>query len=116
MQSPLLISVVFTQQFKFARKAVDKLCKFLQHKTCQFRTHGASTSTEESKEREEDASCYCAGGVHGAFIWGHVQFRERQLVDQKQQNWTVQARVFWQAQAVSSCAMLCAASGRVLWA
>jgi len=124
MQSPLLMNVVCAQQFKFARKPVDKFARkpvdklrnFSKHGLASSTQSGAATSTEERKEREEDASGNCAGGVHGAFIWGHVQFRERQLVDQNKQNWTVQARVFCTAQAVSSCAMLCAASGRVLWA
>jgi len=111
------MNVVSAQQFKFARKAVHKSCNFLKHRIASSeRVEPRQAQKKEERERQKDASGNCAGGVHGAFVWGHVQFRERQLVDQDKENWTVQARVFCTAQTVSSCAVLCAASGRVLWA
>jgi hypothetical protein len=116
MQSPLLMNVVCAQQFKFARKAVDKLCNFLKHGLASSeRAEPRQAQKKEKREKKMRLAIVlevCMGLLYGVMY----SFARDSLLTRKKQNWTVQARVFCTAQAVSSCAMLCAASGRVLWA
>ena len=113
MLSPLLISV--GRCLNSPEKL--ELNFFYSTNPVQSARSGDKQGRERTRDKcKEDAPGNCAGGVHGAFVRGHVQFCARQLSVEEQQNWTVQARVSWKAQAVSSCAMLCAAGGGVLWA
>jgi hypothetical protein len=47
----LLINVVYAQQFKFARKPVDKLCNFLKHRLAS--SERAEPRQAQKKEKRE---------------------------------------------------------------